>query len=76
VAAADGALTLDEWVSWLSPPITRKLLAALAAELLTPAGTRRSGKAGRPFPVYSAADVIPVHAALAPWLRHQEVTGG
>lgn len=62
-------LTLAEAAAMLDPPITTRQLRAIVAALgWQPCGHRRTGQAGRPAARYDAAELMRLHAALAPWL--------
>lgn len=65
-------LTLAEAAAVLDPPISERQLRAIVAALRwQPAGHHRTGQAGRPAARYDAAELMKLHAALAPWLtRH------
>jgi hypothetical protein len=63
------ALTVDEAVLVLDPPITCDQLAALIAALgIRPVGRRHQPRKGRPRQTYDAAELMRLHAAVAPWL--------
>lgn len=63
------ALTLAEAAVILDPPMTAGQLRAIIAALgWKPAGNRHTGRRGRPWPVYDAARLMELHAALAPFL--------
>jgi hypothetical protein len=63
------ALTVDEAVLVLDPPITCDQLAGLIAALsIRPVGKRQQPKRGRPRLTYDAAELMRLHAAVAPWL--------
>ena len=70
MAADRVTLTIAEAAGWLDPPISRAALAAIVAALAIPAaGTRAPvGRRGRPAKVYDAAELMRLHAAVAPWL--------
>ena len=69
MAATTVTLTLGEAAAMLDPPVTaRQLRAIIAALHWQPAGQRRDGRPGRPAARYNAADLMRLHAALAPWL--------
>jgi hypothetical protein len=62
-------LTLSEAAAVLDPPMTERQLRAIVSALgWQPCGTRRDGRSGRPAAQYDAAEVMRLHAALAPWL--------
>lgn len=66
---SDVSLTLAEFAAWASPPITAKALGQIVSALgIPPAGTRRTGHAGRPAPTWPAAQLMQLHADLARWL--------
>jgi len=69
MAAPGVALTVDEAVLVLDPPITCDQLAGLIAALgIRPVGKRQQPKRGRPRLTYNAAELMRLHAAVAPWL--------
>ena len=62
-------LTLAEAAMVLDPPVSERQLRAIVAALhREPSGHRRNGRAGRPAARYDAAEIMKLHAALAPWL--------
>ena len=62
--------TLAEASEILNPPLTERQLRDLVRlASLKPAGTRKNGHRGRPRPTYDAADLLKLHAVLAPFLR-------
>lgn len=62
-------LTLAEAATMLDPPVSERQLRAIVAALRwQPSGVRYTGRAGRPAPRYDAAELMRLHAALAPWL--------
>jgi len=64
------ALTIDEAIMVLDPPITDRQLAALIAALgIRPVGKRREPRRGRPRLTYNLAELKRLHRAVAPWLR-------
>jgi len=68
---ADGAaFTLEEAAAWLDPPVTVRQLTAMVGALpgLKPVGRRSRGGPGRPALLYSADDLIELHAAIVRWL--------
>jgi hypothetical protein len=69
MTSSEVALTIDEVITLLDPPISRRQLADLIAALhIQPVGNRwRSGR-GRPALTYDAAELMRLHAAIAPWL--------
>jgi hypothetical protein len=63
------AVTIDEAVLMLRPPITCRQLAALIAALgISPVGKRKEPRRGRPRLTYNAAELEKLHEAVAPWL--------
>jgi len=62
-------LTLAEAAQVLEPPMSeaqlRRIISALGWK---PAGWRRTGRSGHPFPEYDAAALMRLHAALLPFL--------
>jgi hypothetical protein len=73
----DVELTLAEAAAVLSPPLSEKQLRQIVTILgWQPAGWRRNGRPGHPWPVYPAADLLRLHAALVPFLRGAVVTAG
>lgn len=67
--SSDVTFTLAE-AALLLPPLTEPQLRQLVRALgWQPAGRRRTGQAGRPAPVYPAADLFQLHAALLPLVR-------
>jgi hypothetical protein len=71
--AASPAFTLAEAAAILDPPISERQLRAIVAALrLEPCGQRRDGRSGRPAARYPAAELMRLHAALAPWLATPE----
>ncbi len=65
-------LTIDELASLLNPPMTHRQLADLIAALrIQPIGKRRQPRKGRPALTYDAAELMRLHAAVAPWLSPQ-----
>ena len=69
------AFTLAEASEILNPPMTEQQLRLIVTALaLSPAGSRHTGKAGRPLPTYDAATILRIHAALLPWLAPGNVT--
>lgn len=68
--------TLDEAAALLDPPMTAEQLRHLVqAAGLQPAGTRRTGRRGRPAPTYDSAALLRAHAAIAPLLAgHERIT--
>jgi hypothetical protein len=69
MAAPGVALTVDEAVLVLDPPITRDQLAGLIAALgIRPVGKRQQPRKGRPCLTYDAAELMRLHAAVARWL--------
>jgi hypothetical protein len=69
MAAPGAALTVDEVVLVLDPPITCDQLAGLIAALgIRPVGKRHQPRKGRPRLTYDAAELMRLHAAVAPWL--------
>lgn len=62
-------LTLAEASAVLSPPIAERALRDLIRALpaIRPAGLRRH-TGGRPAATFDMADILKVHAAVAPWL--------
>ena len=69
-------LTVDEAITWLDPPISRRLLATLIQELkITPAGKRPS-TGGRPANAYDAGELMRLHSGLASWLARATRPGG
>jgi hypothetical protein len=68
---AGAALTLSEAASVLEPAITEHQLRAIIHALhWQPVTRRRNGRAGRPHDAFDAAEIMRLHAALAPWLGH------
>ena len=69
MAPYEVALTIDEAATVLAPPITRRQLADLIAALhIRPVGKRPQPRRGRPALTYDAAELMRLHAAVAPWL--------
>jgi hypothetical protein len=69
MSAPGVALTIDEVVTLLDPPMTRTQLAGLITALgIRPAGKRLVPRKGRPALTYDAAELMRLHAAIAPWL--------
>jgi hypothetical protein len=65
----DAALTLAEASQVLDPPMTEQQLRAIIGALgWQPAGTRPSGRRGRPAATYPWQQISQLHAALVPWL--------
>ena len=63
-------LTLAEACTLLEPPITETQLRDIVTALRwKPAGWRPTGRPGHPWPVYEAADLMKLHAAIVPFLR-------
>ena len=70
MASRELALTIDEAVLVLNPPITCQQLASLIAALdIRPVGKRREHRRGRPRLTYDLAELQRLHAAIVPWLR-------
>lgn len=66
--------TLEEASALLDPPMTVTQLRHLVqAAALQPAGTRRTGRRGRPVAVYDSAVLLRAHAALAPLLAASDI---
>jgi len=64
-------LTLSEAAAVLNPPVTEQQLRQIVSALgWKPAGNRHTGKRGRPWPVYDAARLLELHAALVPFLAN------
>ncbi len=64
-------LTLSEAATLLDPPMSERQLRLIVSALgWQPDGHRYTGRAGRPAPVYDAADILRLHGALAPFLRN------
>jgi hypothetical protein len=64
------AFTIDEAVTVLDPPMTHRQLADLIAALrIRPVGKRPQPRRGRPTLTYDAAELMRLHAAVAPWLK-------
>jgi hypothetical protein len=62
-------LTIDEAAAWLDPPIGAAQLKAIVIALrIRPAASRHAGAPGRPANAYDAAELMRLHAAIAPWL--------
>ena len=71
------AFTLAEAATVLDPPMTEQQLRLIITALaLSPAGSRYTGRAGRPQATYDAATLLRIHAALLPWLESGNVTAG
>ena len=69
MAVPEVALTVDEVVQVLDPPITCDQLAGLIAALgIRPVGKRQQPRRGRPRLTYDAAELMRLHAAVARWL--------
>lgn len=67
------AWTLDEAAQLLDPVMSVEQLRHLVqAAGLQPAGTRRTGRRGRPAPTYDSAALLRAHAALVPLLVETE----
>jgi hypothetical protein len=66
----DTPLTLGEFAEYADPPLTERQLYMIVAHLpnFTPVGRRKQHGKGRPTSVYSAVDLMRLHAALADWL--------
>jgi len=65
----DAALTLAEAAQILDPPMTERQLRAIIGALgWQSAGTRPSGRRGRPAATYPWQQITELHAALVPWL--------
>jgi hypothetical protein len=63
------AFTIDEAVTVLDPPITRRQLADLIRVLgIRPVGKRPQPRSGRPTLTYDAAELFRLHAAIVRWL--------
>ena len=63
------AFTVDEAVTVLDPPMTRRQLADLIRVLgIRAVGKRPQPRSGRPTLTYDAAELFQLHAAVAPWL--------
>jgi hypothetical protein len=61
--------TIAEACELLNPPMTERQLHGILRLLgIPPAGTRRTGKPGHPWPEYDWADLARIHAAISPWL--------
>jgi hypothetical protein len=66
---AGAALTLSEAASVLEPAITEHQLRAIITALRwQPDGHRHTGRPGHPHPVYDAARIMRLHAALLPFI--------
>lgn len=69
MASSEVALTIDEMITLLDPPITRRQLADVIAALrIQPVGKRWRSSRGRPALTYDAAELMRLHAAISPWL--------
>jgi hypothetical protein len=57
--------SIEDAAAILDPPITADELRALvAAARITPTGTRRTGRRGRPREVYDPSELMRAHAAI------------
>ena len=66
----DIRFTLAEAAPLLNPPVTPEQLAAMVRALrLQPAGTRRTGKPGRPVRTFDWKQITLLHEALIPFLE-------
>jgi hypothetical protein len=67
---AAAALTLSEAACVLDPPVTEAQLRLIVRALgWAPADHRHNGRgSGRPAAAYNLADLMRLHAAIAPWL--------
>jgi hypothetical protein len=65
----DIRFTLAEAAPLLNPPVTEAQLAQVVRALrMLPAGTRRTGRPGRPERVFDWAQITRLHEALIPFL--------
>jgi hypothetical protein len=63
------AFTVEEACEVLDPAMQPGQLRAIIAALgIPPAGSRYTGRAGRPVATWDAAELMRLHAALMPWL--------
>ncbi len=68
------ALTLGEAAQVLDPPVTEQQLRSIVTALRwQPRGWRRTGRPGHPAPLYETAELMQLHAALTPFMRHPEL---
>jgi hypothetical protein len=75
----DATLTIEEAAEVLDPPLeSARLKALIDATGLQSCGTRRTGRIGRPYRAYKAADLMRLHAAIIPlvyeWQSDPEVS--
>jgi len=68
-------LTIDEFVSWADPPITRRCLADLITALKVESAGTRKRPVGRPALTYDASELMRLHSAVAEWLLKPARTG-
>jgi hypothetical protein len=74
--AATLAFTLAEAATVLDPPMTERQLYAIVHALgWQPAGKRYTGHGGHPRHTYEAAEIMALHAAIAPFLATARDSG-
>lgn len=65
--------TAEDAANLLDPPLTiEEVRALIRATRLTPVGTRRTGRRGRPAEIYDSDTLLRAHAAVVPFLVEKE----
>lgn len=68
--------TVEDAAALLDPPMSvEQVRALIKSAAIPPAGKRRTGRRGRPIPIYDSEILLRAHAALAPFLVAAEQAG-